>query len=224
MVHLGSSETRRVVSPSLAIVALVYQEPYYAQTRDCIAATGLPVYWADRKGVGNFSAAMNEAFARTTEDLIWFTTDIVFEPETPLRLRERLLENELVIIQPAYLSDHQHLRPDGSGLVKRVPYLEWTAPLVRAEWFREIGGLDEDFHYWMQDLIFSKEVRERGGAMGVDHGCVINHVYHREDKVKHPVTKQRYSLRNRRVPIERNLLARKFGPNWKDLLWWKGAY
>lgn len=207
----------------MGIVALRYEEPYYARTEACIEATGLPVYWADRQGWGNFSAAMNEAARRVQEPFIWFITDIEFEPHVPDELLARIVSNDLVALHPAHNSDHIHHIPDGSGSVKEVPFIEFTAPMVRTDVFREVGGLDEDYHYWIMDLLFSKELRERGYRMGVDHGNPIQHVY-RRDNIQYPITKKRYEIRKKRALIEEHQLARRFGPKWREILWCTGDY
>ena len=203
---------------TIGIVALQYQEPYYNNTINCLRECGLPVYWADRQGIGNFSAAMNKAFENVTQDLCWFITDIEFDPATPFKLSNSLIDHNLAAIHPEHESDHLHHRPDGSGLVKEVPYIEFTAPMVRSDWYREVGGLDEDHWYWYQDLIFSKAVRDRGGKMAVDHGAPIRHIYRRND-IQYEVTKQRYKLRQERDIIEKGILVKKFGPDWKKVLW-----
>lgn len=204
---------------SIRIIALRYEEPYYADTLECIWGSGLPVTYADRQGVGNFSKAMNEAAMQPhQEEFLWFLTDVTFDPKTPLRLAENMGKHNLWALHPAHQSDHQSHIPDGSGEVKYVPYIEWTAPMVRTSLFHELGGLDENHHYWYQDLLFSKQLRDRGLYMGVDHGNPVGHIYRRNELV-HEITKQRYDLRLKRDIIERELLRKRFGPRWRSVLW-----
>lgn len=210
------------MSNQVHIIALEYHEPYYAETRQCIRATELPVQYACRQGIGNFSAAMNEAFRRlrpADDDLVWFITDITFDPKTPHRLAERFKETpELWALHPEHPSDHRSHQPNGTKEVQFVPYIEFTAPMVRASTYMALGGLDENHHYWYQDLIFSKGIRDLGGLMGVDHGNPIQHIY-RRDKVEHEVTRQRYALRKQRDQQEISFLQARYGPNWRQVLW-----
>lgn len=205
---------------SLALVALVYEEPDYEVTRKAIAATGLPVYWADRQGWGNFSEAMNRAFRQVVEDVVWFVTDVDFEPETPHRLLASLTNNNLVALHPEHASDHVTHTANGNQGIELVPFIEWTAPMVRSAWYRDLGGLDEDHWYRYMDLIFSKRVRDCGGLLGVDHDNRVRHVYrkYRELHEQHEITVRRYTHRDARDGMEREMLCAKFGPNWPMVL------
>jgi len=206
----------------LHIVALRYAEPYYADTEACLLRTSAPITWVERSGgVGSLSAAFNSGFRRLPPeaDLVWFTTDVTFDADLPDKLAAALgADPGLWAIHPAHMSDHLSHRPDDSGEVRDVPYIEFTAPMVRVSAFRAAGGLDENHWYWYQDLLFSKEVREQGGRMAVHHGAVLGHVY-RRNCVTHPVTQRRYQMRNQRDSIERALLERRFGRDWRKHLW-----
>ncbi len=204
----------------IRIIALQYLEPYYAATMQAISASDLPVTFADRNGTGNFSRAMNEAAKGIEEEYLWFITDIVFTRQTPFELLRSLTQYNLVAIHPEHNSDHHTHRPNGNVGVELVPYIEFTAPLVRRDWWERIRGLDENHWYWYQDLIFSKAVRELGGMMGVDHANPISHIY-RRDCVEHEITKARYKLRQERNVIEQQLLRERYGPNWRKILWCK---
>lgn len=214
----------------ITIVALQYHEPYYEATRQCIAATQLPVVWVDRQGWGNFSKAMNEGVRQATTRYIWFTTDITFEPDTPYRLLEALQSFSLAAVHPHHNSDHiSHRRPpEGGGvvytpdngpsqLVRPVPFIEWTAPLVNAEWMHQFP-LDENHWYWYMDLLWSHAVRAHGGRLGVDLLTGVDHVY-RRNKVEHQITRKRYRHRQVRDRIEKRLLEERFGPDWRKILW-----
>lgn len=212
----------------ITIVALKYEEPYYAETVKCLEATKLPVVWADRRGWGNFSKAMNDAMWQVKTPYVWFTTDITFDPETPYKLLESLQQCGLAAIHPHHASDHLSHRLGGQtnvypfgaetgALVRPVPFIEWTAPLVEMEWMTRFP-LEEDYWYWYMDLLWSKAVREAGGRLGVDLQHGVNHVY-RRNKVEHQITRKRYRHRQVRNRIEQKLLARRFGPDWRKTLW-----
>jgi GT2 family glycosyltransferase len=211
------------MSSDLHIVALLYSEPYYRQTVECLNACGFPVTFTERhKGSGSLSYAMNRGFEKVEPkaEFVWFTTDITFEPETPKKLLAAFSSNpDLSAIHPAHPSDHVSHRPDGSDSVRLVPYLEFTAPMWRAADFRECGLLDENHWYWYQDLLISREARLRGKAMAVHHGTTVGHVYRRSDAHLHPVTRARYELRKYRDKVEQRLLQARFGPNWREVLW-----
>lgn len=211
----------------LHIVALRYLEPYYADTVRCLEACGLPVTYVDRPGgVGNMSDAFNRGFNTLPDDVkhVWFTSDITFEPWVPRALSDALESDcRLSGIHPAHPSDHLSHRPDGTSAVRLVPYIEFTAAMVRADVYRGLGGLDSNYWYWYQDLLFSKAVRDSGGRLAVHHGAQVGHVY-RRGCVTSPITRQRYSLRKQRDYVERPKLAKRFGPDWRDILWCTGDH
>lgn len=211
----------------VAVVALHYREPYYSDTVSCLKAQPYEVTVTERhRGVGSLSWAMNRGFSKVAErdgslpEFVWFVTDVTFDPEVPTRLAAALdADPDLAALHPAHQSDHHHHRPDGSGEVKSVPYLEFTAPMWRSEAFRRCGMLDLDHWYWYQDLVISKSARDLGYSLAVHHGAKVGHVYHRADTSPHPVTRQRYDMRRYRDPVEQKILERKFGLNWRDVLW-----
>lgn len=214
----------RAAGVNVQVVALLYREPYYADTVDCLARCDYPVTYVERnKGAGNMSLAFNRGFelARSAgADLVWFTTDVTFDPRVPRRLAAALLGSPaLAAVHPAHPSDHAHHRPDGSGELKAVPYVEFTAPMWRADAFEACGRLDEDHWFWYQDLLISREARSRGYDLAVHHGAEVGHVYRRTDAEPHPVTKMRYDLRRYRDPVEQRLLEKRFGANWREQLW-----
>ncbi len=214
-----------VTKPVVHVVALLYLEPYYSRTVECLSACGLPVTYVERhRGTGSLTAALNRGFANLNPppgSFVWFTTDVEFDPEVPEKLARALQEDPgLAAIHPAHPSDHQSHRPDGSGVVKLVPYVEFTAPMWRADAFRDCGLLDEDHWYWYQDLVISKTARDMGYRLAVHHGAEVSHAYRgRQGEEIHPITKLRYDLRRYRDPVEQRLLERKYGPDWRAVLW-----
>ena len=224
------------MSNKIAIVALRYLEPYYAETERCLwecrkaNPDRISLFWATRDGVGSMPRAFNDVFKRHVDvgplpkfKKVWFVTDILFSPYAPLALAQAMDDHGLVAIQPAYGSDHHFLRPDGSSLVKEVPYLEFTAAMVDVEAYSDVGGLDEDYWFWHHDLVISQRLRVDDNRLGVHHGVQIDHSYRgRNGAILDPLTAIRYRLRDWRDPIEKRLLADRFGPNWKDILWCKG--
>ena len=124
----------------ILIVALEYLEQEWQQTLNCIKATGLPYQIVSRDGVGNMSRAFNSAKI-VAYDFVWFITNITFEKSVPFTLAENIGNH--VAIHPAFASsDHRHQHPDGSGEVKEVPFIEFTAPMFKT-WAFVQTKLDE---------------------------------------------------------------------------------
>lgn len=210
----------------LHIVALLYVEPYYRETVQSLDKCNYPVTFVERpgRGTGSLSYALNRGFEEVESkcEFVWFTTDITFTPEVPAKLMKALeVDSKLAAIHPAHFSDHPHHRPDGSGEVRIVPYVEFTGPMWRTSVFRECGMLDENHWYAYQDLLISREARLRGYKLAVHHGAEIGHTYRRTDKDLHPITRRRYGLRRYRDKVEARLLESRLGPNWRNDLWAK---
>lgn len=206
------------------IVALEYLEPEWQETKACIEATGLPVVYADREGVGNMSKAFNKAtfeFDQYVFDYFWFVTNIIFDKDLPNKLIHGMDETGFAAIHPAMkTSDHRHQWPDGSGEVKEVPFVEWTAPIVRADVFLN-NPLDEMLAYYYFDLDFSYRVKQQGYKVGVHHGAEINHTYLRNKQKPHPISEIRKQLRNYWTPKSQAHMESKYGKGWEQLMNWK---
>lgn len=211
---------------SVCIVAVEYEEPEYTETRAAIENTGQDVVWVDRDGIGSLARAYNEGFReaqRRGAGMVWFLSNITFGPDVLPRLVGSLAENpEYAAIQPPYDSDHAFLRPNGSGKVESVPYVEFTCPLVRANVFARFP-LDERMPYWGHDLDWGFRVRQAGWKVGVDQGCEsIGHTYIRHVQNPLPVTKKRHALRHASNRATRKALIRKYGNNWAQVLGYDG--
>lgn len=208
---------------SLVIIALKYLEPEYAQTLACIEATGLPVIWADRDGVGNYARAFNEAFKKGASQyqLAWMVSNISFAPEVPLQLAKAFEKvPNLAAVHPAMPgSDHPHQWP-GPGAVQPVSFIEWTAPMVHTSFFSELM-LNEALAYYYMDLDFSYRARQAGYTLAVDPQCQISHLYLRHKKTDHPISTLRRQLRDWWTPHSRQEMQRLYGPDWEKLMQWK---
>lgn len=149
----------------IGIVAIIYQEEYWKETELLLAQTNDPVYLVDRKGVGSMSEAYNTGFKEAMKDKeyewIWFVSNVTFKIKDWQNIKN--LANTLTdyaAINPVYNSDHAHLRPGHSEFsVYDIPFVEFTAPLVRASVFKE-NPLDEMLPYWGQDLDWSYRVKQ----------------------------------------------------------------
>lgn len=212
---------------STAIISLKYLEPEYQQTIDCIAASGFPVYYADRDGVGNMSRAFNEAFKNHIEgkgyEFVWFITNITFEPHVPAMLADWLSNDRTIAgIHPVMNnSDHLHLRDKGTGMAREVSFIEFTAPMFRTNYFSRYM-LDENLWYYYQDLELCHRMKQDGFKVAVHDGCSIDHVYLRNSKTVHPVSDARKKLRDYISPLNKQYLNSKYGEGWEKLFGWKG--
>lgn len=201
------------------IISIVYHEPEWQQTKQCIEATGLPVHYVERspKGIGSLAEAINRGFRESGAidyQYAWIVTNITFEKDIPKLLSEGM--GNYAAIHPAFESDHSHERPDGSGLVKSVPFVEFTAAMVDTEVF-QYYPLDENMPFWGMDLDHGYRLHADGYKIAVHHGAQIGHTYIRNAKHKNAFTVKRKAARRATDGRTKEALKKKYGENWKGI-------
>lgn len=205
----------------ILIVALEYLEPEWEQTLADIQATGLPYEIVSRDGVGNMSRAFNSILADPTwnADYLWFVTNIRFDADVPFKLAKTLEKTGWAGIHPAMpTSDHRSHWLHPVGVEKETPFIEFTAPMVRADVFSD-NPLDEMLPYFYMDLDWAYRVREQKLKVGVDHSCQIRHIYLRNAENNHPISRIRTQLRAYWTPISQKHMEQKWGKGWENKLW-----
>jgi hypothetical protein len=120
-------------------------------------------------------------------------------------------------ITPAFSSDHKHIQPINRNVVTEGPFVEFTAPIVRMDVFKNFQ-LDEDMPYMGHDLDWSHRVASFGNKMGVHHGVVLKHTYIRNAKYSHSITDIRKKLRKNADASTEQKLIYKYGAAWKAVL------
>jgi hypothetical protein len=212
----------------VAILAMIYHEVDWLHTCAAIARLNrVPTFFADRQGINGLAGAFNGGF--DSQELgrfeyVWFLTNVHFHSIDFWRLVDAMDANpEAAAIQPAYQSDHKHLRSDGSGLVRSVPFIEFTCPMVRSEVFRKYP-LDPGMPYTGHDVDWSFRVLQAGWMLGVHNQVMLDHKYlrHLPDQ-HHPSTRERARLRKlAQAPTEARL-ADKYGSDWRTKLNYHGG-
>jgi len=198
----------------ILIVVLEYLEPDWLQTLKCVQDTGLPYELVSRDGVGNMSRAYNSIINKEA-DYYWFVSNVTFSPQMPYMLAMACEEKGWAAIHPAMRSsDHKFQWPNGNE-PKETPFIEWTAPMVNAEIFRD-NLLDEMLPYYYMDLDWCHRVKPKN--VGVHHGQVVEHTYLR-NKQEHPIGQLRKQLRNYWTPISQRHMVQKWGKDWQHKLW-----
>jgi hypothetical protein len=198
----------------ILIVVLEYLEPDWLQTLKCVQDTGLPYELVSRDGVGNMSRAYN-SIVHKEADYYWFVSNVTFSPQMPFMLAMACEERGWAGIHPAMRSsDHKFQWPNGNE-PKETPFIEWTAPMVNAEIFRD-NLLDEMLPYYYMDLDWCHRVKPN--KVGVHHGQVVEHTYLR-NKQEHPIGQLRKQLRNYWTPISQRHMIHKYGKDWQQKLW-----
>lgn len=208
----------------LIIVAIEYLEKDFQETRDCIAATGLPVYYVKRnpEGVGSLAEAINRGFRESGAiryEYCWFVTNITFDPDVPLRLCRVLNLTLAAAIHPAFSSDHAHLTaadPQKLGFVQ-VPFIEFTAAMVRTCVFA-VHKLDEKMPFWGHDLDFGYRLLKAGFKILVHKNAGVYHTYIR-NKYKSNTTLIRLQNRRNTDASTVHALKMKYGQQWKKVNW-----
>lgn len=206
------------MTPTAIIISIVYLEPEWIETKRCIDKSGFPVYFVERnpKGWGSLAEAINRGFieAKATDyTYAWIVTNVTFTPDTLPRLIQSM-ETGYDVIHPAFDSDHIHERPDGSGIVKPVPFVEFTSAIVRTDVFKDYP-LDEDMPYWGHDPDHGLRMWQNGYRVGVDHGATIGHTYIRNNKAGHWITDKRRTERAINDEPTRKQLQSKYGKDWR---------
>jgi hypothetical protein len=120
-------------------------------------------------------------------------------------------------IHPSFKSDHKHMCPQRDNVVREVPFLEFTAPIVKTKVFEKFP-LDENMPYMGHDLDWGYRVKKEGHRMGVHHGVEAKHTYIRFNKNLSTVTDIRKRLRKLWDEHTEYVLTQKYGENWKSKL------
>lgn len=201
----------------IIILAVVYQEPEWQLTKACIEKTGLPVHWVDRNpaGYGSLAESINRAFLESKAveyEYAWIVTNITFDPMVPKILANGMRTHGLACVHPAFDSDHWHERPDHSNEVKEVPFVEFTAAMVRTDVFAEFP-LDQQMMYWGHDPDHGTRLWLAGHKVGVDHSVTIGHTYIRNSRSVHPATRKRKQARAEQDEPTKAALQNKWGNN-----------
>jgi GT2 family glycosyltransferase len=227
----GSSDTQPGKSKSndimkTLIIAVAYLEPSWIETRNCLLKCDNKVVVVDREGVGSLAAAYNHAFKKHAKgyEYVWFVSNITFSPFA-VHVLESEMENRksFAAMHPVMQnSDHAHMRSTWhlrqrlNGAIDEVPFVEFTAPIVRANVFNEFM-LDEQMPYVGHDLDWGYRVRQAGFKIGLNHKTEIEHAYIRHSP-DHAVTAQRMRLRRESDDATVNRLIEKYGPDYKKKL------
>lgn len=217
---------------NVAIIAIIYEEPEWQETRKCLDKIQCLKLYVDRQGTGSLAAAYNKgyrdlmAYAAANNiqiDYVWFVSNPTFLPGTMERLVSAMDSTGYAAIHPAFNSDHKHLRPvpelKEANVKREVPYIEFTAPIVRADVFAKFP-LDEQMPYWGHDLDWSYRVRKDGYILAVHSGVRIEHTYIRNSK-PHPVTQRRHQLRKQTNAATTAHLVELYGADWQTVLQYK---
>ncbi len=205
-------------------IVLQYEEPEWTdRTVKSLQDAGIEKIWfADRRGVGSMSKAFNEAVIDVLyhekppmESLIWWVTNVTFTPDVPQTLLSCFDGVEgaaAAAVHPKFDSDHPHIRQGGWD----VPFLEWTAPMIRVKALYEVGLLDQDMPYVGMDIDWCWRAKQQGWFFEVPD-CRVEHKYLRHNK-PFDVSLQREKMRNAAWPGTQEKLKKKWGDNWKSKL------
>lgn len=208
------------------IISIIYKEPEWKQTKRFIQQLDLPTVYVDRKGVGSMAKAYNRGFDKLIElhpnlDYVWMVSNIVPYPDTIYKLSDSMDAYPWAwdAISPCFQSDHDWIRPQFYDGVKAVPFIEFTAPMVRVKTFKQFP-LDEQMPYWGHDLDWGYRVRQAGGKIGVHYSAPIQHEYirHKVKRMPLPITKERRRLRKETDESTRQRLVELYGENWGKVL------
>jgi len=211
----------------VVILSVIYQEPEWQQTKQCIERCGVPVVYVDRTptGVGSLAEAYNRGFKTLLKNFpkvkfVWCVSNVWFKPEILDELIKVMEEDETIgMLHPSFDSDHSHTKQDVEKGISSAPFVEFTAPVVRASLLKELP-LDEKMPYWGHDLAYGYEVRKRGYKVMVHHGVRVEHEYIRftVKRTLHPITRARRRMRKQMNEPTIQRLVEVYGEDWKNKL------
>jgi len=209
-----------------AVIQLEYMETgWTARTFDCCRADGLEVIAvAQREGVGSMSAAFNRAVSEVLNkrksnqkslEFLWFVTNVTFHPGTAQALMDAFDESTAAV-HPQFASDHPHIaKPNG---VVEVPFVEWTAPMLRISALEQVGLLDEAMPYVGMDLDWSHRANLAGWNLRATNRAQVQHTYLRFNAPEE-ISKIRERLRALYAYSTEARMVEKYGQNWKAKVW-----
>ena len=203
------------------VIAVVYEEPDWYKTRNCLEALDCPVFYVGRRGVGSLAHALNVGFLKytlPTTEYVWFVTNVTWTEGLLKKLVREMDVGGWAAVHPCFESDHIHARPAGVDETRGVPFIEFTAPIVRVDVFKKFL-LYERMPYWGHDLDWGWRVTQAGYKIGVYHGQQLGHTYIRHNRHNHPITIERARLRRATDPSTRVALRQKYGLGWRKLIW-----
>lgn len=203
-------------------IVLIYEErDWTQQTTACLRAAGLDnIHYVDRDGVGSMAKAFNRGARqvlskRKPPKYLWFVTNVTFPAALPGAMLEKMEETTTAAaIHPAFDSDHPHIRkPDGEW----IPFIEWTAPLVRVDAWQDVGELDEAMPYVHFDLDWSQRAKQAGWVLMATDAARMGHTYLWKDAPE-PISHLRRQLRAIRHESSVARMVEKWGPDWRTKL------
>jgi len=204
-----------------SVISVIYKELEWADTERCLEKLPkrYPIHFVDRRGVGSLAKALNSGFNAWANgaEYVWFVTNVLFSKQCLDKLVQQMEQTGYAAISPAFQSDHRFCRPiEGCIETREAPFLEFTAPIVRAEVFKQFP-LDENMPYWGHDLDWGYRVRKAGHKLGVYYGEQLGHVYIRYASTQNNdrITARRYELRRKTNQMTRIALIAKYGAAWK---------
>ncbi len=205
---------------------------------------GATVHYVDRipSGVGSLAEAVNRGFRELSPNsqlpssgrgaegalrpptYVWFVSNVTFEPDLLPMLVAAMDATGYAAIHPCFASSHLFCQPGfeqeetEQTPVKSVPFVEFTAPIVRADVFAKYP-LDEAMPYQGHDLDWGYRVWAAGHKIGVLQSDreLIGHAYIGNLDAA-DITSQRGALHQAaRASTERRLVE-KYGDNYRDLI------
>ena len=216
-----------MASDKVAAIILGYKEPGWTDaTMDCAKAAGVPYVVLYRKdGIGPMSSIFNQGMDLDGEidlavcqaEFVWHLTNVTFAPDMPAKLLAKF-DDRTAAVHPAFVSDHPHMR---KGWDKpTVPFVEWTAPMVRRAAWDKIGPLDERLPYWGMDISWSYRARQLGWRLKVATDAPLGHTYLRDVKAdEHPVTTARRAERDKSNRATEQRLIELHGDDYLATIW-----
>jgi GT2 family glycosyltransferase len=208
----------------VAVLAVIYYEPFWINTARCLAEQPFECFFADRQGVNGLPGAINAAFDRydlaSRYDFVWVVTDVQFKPHVPTGLAATLYEDPTVAaVGPVFASDYVFCQPNPERPTRyQVPFVEFKAVMLRASVLRQIK-LDAGLPYWGYDADWGYRVGQEGWKILVDQRYSIDHVYMRHLPKGNATTELRWQRMVEATDATLQRLVQKYGPNWRKRLY-----
>jgi len=168
-----------------------------------------------KAALGGLAGSVNWAMQILHDyDYVWnYTNDVTAPPEVLGALLGLMAEDSnLAAVQPSMPSWHKHLNLGMGPGWSHVPYIEWAAPLISMDAWKDIGPLDPNFEMVNMDMDWCYRARMKGYRLVVNRDVCCGHPWRgTHDVLDYDIVAQ--------AQRENAYGAKKYGrPDWKEYI------
>jgi len=142
-------------------------------------------------------------------------SDIEIDTRSIERVEKLMGQGGIPMLTPSYNCWMWQCRNQGTGSVREVKCIEFTAPVIHRDVFERVGYFDERFiRGYGCEFDFALRLRKMGIKMYCDDGSEFNHIG--QQTIKKHTTIQQYE--NLAVEELQTTMSSLYGPRWKAMI------